>query len=190
MDDVATITAQVSRATNNTSMAGTATSHGTMESAQESLDMALARAELGDGPLRFAPPSPYSVEQVLANLSTADQKSLRKLKERWNDHQDKRIVKYGTNKKKVFDLPIQWHLRYLHLYAKIHKKYHSYYFSVEKAWAAEKKLDRRFLNLNVFNLKEQIQTKVRKKLHQRQSTTLSGRLAQHSTPPCCQHLNL
>jgi hypothetical protein len=134
--------------------------HRPVVDSDESLDMALARADLGDGPLRFAPPTQYSFHHVLSNLSPADQSAIRRLQERWDDRQDKRIVKYGSKTKKVFDMPLQWHLRYLFLHAKRHKKDRSTYFSVEKAWNAEKKVHRRFLFLNIFQLQQQIDTKV------------------------------
>ncbi|CAB9516596.1 expressed unknown protein [Seminavis robusta] len=115
------------------------------------------------GPMRFAPPGGADARQVLMGVDSQMQLALRELQQKWRDRQDKLASKYSSGGKKqrllLFDLTPQWHLRYLWAYAKQNKLYGSYQFPLERTFAAEKKLQKRFFSLNMNRMREQIRSK-------------------------------
>ena len=115
---------------------------------------------LGPGPRRFAPPDGRSTQAQVIRLDSQMQLSLREIQTRWQDRQDKLSARHGPNSSSVFCLSPQWHIRYLWFYARQSRIDGSWRFPVERAWRAEKKLNRRYVNLNVTCLKEQLQSKV------------------------------
>lgn len=133
----------------------------------------LVERELGPGPMRFAPnPNDdqyLTLEEQLCILTTHDRRVLRNVRQRWTDRKDKSLAKYGFNSNKTMpDLPMEWHLRFCYCYSKKSKQFNvdgSHHsigrFSEGRTWAAEKKLEKRFLLLNAFDLAPQLQSKVR-----------------------------
>lgn len=113
-------------------------------------DEAIAR--LGEGPMRFFSHGERSLEDQIQSLSIPNKRAYNNLKQSWQDYQIK--IRSMGGKRVSFDMPTSWHLRYLRFTAKKDGT-----FNPQRAFQAEKKLKRRFLNLNVFVLERQLKTK-------------------------------
>ena len=119
------------------------------------------------GPMRFAPlPTEPSFIERLSALSIHDRRAFKNLKHRWEDRQDKMTAKHGFQSGKVIsDYPLEWHLRFLYANQKHHKGSNTYTFSEERSWASLRKLHKRFVDLNVYQLYQQLESKVCQILH-------------------------
>jgi hypothetical protein len=124
--------------------------------------------DLDNGPMRFSPPygvvmaNSTSIRHLIEGFDTERlQVAFLHLQQKWQERQHKKAAKATHSTKKVmFDLTPQWHCRYLWAFAKQSKCDGSYSFSVEKAFAAEKKLHMRYVGLNIGCMRQQIRSKV------------------------------
>ncbi|CAB9502098.1 expressed unknown protein [Seminavis robusta] len=138
----------------------------------------IERNELGSGPMRFAPNNSMRSSQAqVMGLDSNMILYLQEIEQKWNQRQAKLARQHGRDCRACLPLTPQWHMRFLWFYAKAAKPQRrrrlstqpaphstttttvSYQVNMKKVWAAEKKLQKRFVALNVATLGPQLYSK-------------------------------
>lgn len=124
------------------------------------VDFQLAEMEIGPGPMRFAPRNEIPLEEQLTALCTKDRRSYRNMKQRLDDYKAKHVASSGGNKKRskkqqILDFSVEWQLRFLRHYTAKDGLFHE-----DHAYKAIINLQIRFMNLRVYPLLRQLQSKV------------------------------
>ena len=143
------------------------------ETAQQD-EAVLQAPSMLSGSSRETAPDDESAALIMSAMSEQGQLVLQELQHKWKARQNR--LRATGKTAQAFDLPVEWHARYMWLYAKTKDKRSNskgnrddgnsnntnepeYYFPTEKIHKAEKKLQPRFLRLSMASLAPQISSK-------------------------------